>query len=51
MLAYRHLVMLSKHDQIFGEIPLDNPLKKGFDRTIELEKNAKPIITTPYILP
>jgi len=40
--------LLSKHDQVFGEIPPGRPPDKGFEHTIKLEEGAKIVITTPY---
>lgn len=40
--------VLSKHGQVFDEIPPQLPPKREFEHTIELEEGAKPIITTPY---
>ena len=33
---------------MFEEIPPGLPPKRGFEHIIELEKDAKPVITTPY---
>jgi hypothetical protein len=41
-------VLLSKHDKVSGQIPPGRPPDRGFEHTIELEKGAKLVITTPY---
>jgi hypothetical protein len=38
--------LLSKHDRVFGWIPLRRLSDRGFEQTIELEEGAKPVITT-----
>lgn len=40
--------VLDKHAPVFDDIPPRLPPKRGFEHTIELEKGAKPVITTPY---
>jgi hypothetical protein len=40
--------LLSRHQQVFGQIPPGRPPAKGFEHTIELEEGAKSVITTPY---
>jgi hypothetical protein len=40
--------LLSRHDKVFGQIPLGRPPDRGFEHTIELEEGAKPVITTLY---
>jgi len=39
---------LSKHDRVFGQIPLGRLPNRGFEHTIELEEGAKLVIATPY---
>ena len=39
---------MSRHDKVFGKIPLGRPHDKVFEHTIELEEGAKPMITTSY---
>jgi hypothetical protein len=41
-------LLLSKHERVFGQIPLGRPPDKGFEHSIELEKGAKTVIITPY---
>jgi hypothetical protein len=43
--------LIEKHDKVFKPLPAGRPLDKGFEHVIELEKGAKPMITTPYIHP
>ena len=40
--------IIRKHRRVFEEIPPRLPPKRGFKHIIELEKDAKPVITTPY---
>jgi len=40
--------LLSKHDKVFGKIPLGILPDRGFEYTIELEEGEKPMITNPY---
>ena len=40
--------IIKKHRRVFEEIPLGLPPKRGFEHIIELEKDAKLVITTPY---
>jgi hypothetical protein len=40
--------LLIKHDQVFGNIPLGRPPKRGFEKSIDLDEGAKTVITTPY---
>ena len=40
--------IIKKHQRVFEEIPPGLPPKREFEHIIELEKDAKPVITTPY---
>lgn len=40
--------IIKKHHSVFEEIPPGLPPKRGFEHIIELERDAKPVITTPY---
>ena len=40
--------IIKKHWRVFEEIPPGLPPKRGFEHIIELEKDVKPVITTPY---
>ena len=40
--------IIKKHQKVFEEIHLGLSPKRGFEHIIELEKDAKPVITTPY---
>ena len=40
--------ILDRHHKVFGSIPLGVPPDRGFEHIIELEAEAKPVITTPY---
>jgi hypothetical protein len=40
--------LLSRHQQVFGQILPGRPPDRGFEHTIELEEGAKPVITMPY---
>ena len=40
--------IIKKHQRVFEEIPPGLPPKRGFEHIIELEKDAKPVITTHY---
>jgi hypothetical protein len=40
--------ILDKHQKVFGPIPPGVPPDRGFDHIIELEVEAKHVITTPY---
>jgi hypothetical protein len=40
--------ILHKHGKVFEPIPPGKPPDRGFEHIIELEEEAKPVITTPY---
>jgi hypothetical protein len=40
--------LLGRHQQVFEAIPPGRPPDRGFEKTIELEERAKPMITPPY---
>ena len=40
--------ILDRYAIVFGEIPPEKPLDRGFEHTIELEKGIQAVITTPY---
>ena len=42
---------MDKHQVVFFDIPLGIPPHRGFEHTIEMETDAKPVITTIYCHP
>jgi hypothetical protein len=40
--------IINKHNKVFGPIPPEAPLDRGFEHIIDLEEGVKPVITTPY---
>jgi hypothetical protein len=40
--------LLSQYESVFRSIPPGRPPDRGFERTIELEAGATPVITAPY---
>jgi len=40
--------LLGNHDKVFKPLPTGRPPDRGFEHVIELEEEAKPIITTHY---
>lgn len=40
--------ILDRYSVVFGDIPLGQPLDRGFKHTIELEPGVQAVITTPY---
>ncbi len=43
--------VVDKQKRVFEVIPRGIPKDRGFEHIIELEKSAKPVITTPYLHP
>jgi hypothetical protein len=42
--------LLGRHQQVFEAIPPGRPPDRGFEKTIELEEGAKPMITPPIVI-